>query len=64
MRKKPSKEHVRKVFQDLGIDPVDPRRGTLPVLPFPWSNVASPLVYRTTLSNGTGKGMRFDAELE
>jgi hypothetical protein len=64
MRKKTSKGNVRKVFQDLGIEPIDGRRDALLVPLTPWPNTGSPLVYRTTLSNGTGKVMRFDAELE
>ena len=64
MRKKGSKGRVRKVFQDLGIEPVDARRGAVPMPLIPWPNAGDSAVYRTTLSNGTGKAIRFDAELE
>lgn len=64
MRKKPSNADVRKVFKDLGIDPADPRTGDFPMPMSPWPSSAAPVVYRTTLSNGTGKVARFDAELE
>lgn len=63
-RKKASKVDVRKVFHDLGIEPIDQRQGGFQTPLVPWPNADRPVTYRTTLSNGTGKVARFDAELE
>ncbi len=64
MRKKRSKVDVRKVFRDFGIEPVDQRQSGFPTPLIAWPNAGAPVIYRTTLSNGTGKVARFDAELE
>ena len=64
MRKKRSKVDVRKVFHDFGLEPMDQRQSGFPMPLIPWPNAGAPVIYRTTLSNGTGKVTRFDAELE
>jgi hypothetical protein len=64
MRKKTSKVDVQKVFRDLGIEPSERRDDLFPPPLSQWPNAGGQVSYRTTLSNGTGKAGRFDAELE
>jgi hypothetical protein len=54
---------VDKVFQDLGISPIE--QSPWPVSPIPnqWLDDKS-IVYKVTSSNGTGRVVRFNAELE
>ena len=58
-----SHRSVRKVFRELGIEPVDKRREGFPIPLSPWPNTEGVRVYRTILSNGTGKAPRIDVEL-
>jgi len=64
MRKKTPKRSVRKVFKDLGVAPAEAHRKLIPLPAIPWPSPADTPAYRTVLSNGTGRAMRFDAELE
>ena len=59
-----SHRSVRKVFRDLGIEPVDKRRESYPIPPNLWPEAEGVRVYRTILSNGTGKAPCFYADSE
>lgn len=62
-RKKSGAFNVKKVFQDLGITPIDQSPWPTPASPSIWPD-SNQVIYKTTLSNGTGKAVRFNAELE
>jgi hypothetical protein len=63
VRKKSSGIDVKKVFHDLGITPIEQTPWPIPASPSVWPENPQ-VIYKTTLSNGTGKAVYFHAELE